>query len=264
MYCQSTSTSRYSYDETQYWSVKHSIVWGPEASPHGNEKAKREKEFKGLLDKIQLDIITLNPDFIGGLALPTKLTTAVNHDDSANFKTILSLSEIKYILGDKKLPLQIVNTGTSFGVTTSGRHSCKTGLGEVAGGKFRNVGPAIRAKLDLDKYSGRRKSTCYVILRVCFTCASWSTVYLSLYVWTDHRATSINNSLLILTHLTSLIMMTINMIIIWHWQVLVRPQVILINYHGPCSKVGRVVIKSCQVAISHTIIMRLRTIVIMG
>ncbi|KAG1842861.1 BING4CT-domain-containing protein [Suillus subalutaceus] len=46
-----------------------------EADPFENKKARREREVKGLLDKIQSDMITLDPDFVGALAPPTKLTT---------------------------------------------------------------------------------------------------------------------------------------------------------------------------------------------
>ncbi|KAG6816717.1 hypothetical protein H0H87_003577 [Tephrocybe sp. NHM501043] len=46
-----------------------------EADPFENKKARREKEVKALLDKIQPDMITLDPEFVGSLALPSKLTT---------------------------------------------------------------------------------------------------------------------------------------------------------------------------------------------
>ncbi|KAF7303736.1 WD-REPEATS-REGION domain-containing protein [Mycena indigotica] len=45
-----------------------------EADPFENSKARREKEVKGLLDKLQPDMITLNPEFVGSLA-PTHGTT---------------------------------------------------------------------------------------------------------------------------------------------------------------------------------------------
>ncbi|ETW75333.1 hypothetical protein HETIRDRAFT_461283 [Heterobasidion irregulare TC 32-1] len=47
-----------------------------EADPFENRKARREREVKGLLDKIQPDMITLDPEFVGSLAPPSKLTTA--------------------------------------------------------------------------------------------------------------------------------------------------------------------------------------------
>ncbi|KAH9855547.1 BING4CT-domain-containing protein [Lenzites betulinus] len=53
-----------------------------EADPFENKKARREREVKGLLDKIQPDAITLDPSHIGSLAAPAKLSTAVDgaHD----------------------------------------------------------------------------------------------------------------------------------------------------------------------------------------
>ncbi|KAI0827215.1 BING4CT-domain-containing protein [Trametes gibbosa] len=53
-----------------------------EADPFENKKARREREVKGLLDKIQPDAITLDPSYIGSLAPPPKLSTAVDgaHD----------------------------------------------------------------------------------------------------------------------------------------------------------------------------------------
>ncbi|KAG5649316.1 hypothetical protein H0H81_004659, partial [Sphagnurus paluster] len=46
-----------------------------EADPFENSKARREKEVKALLDKIQPDMITLDPEFVGTLAPPPKLST---------------------------------------------------------------------------------------------------------------------------------------------------------------------------------------------
>ncbi|KDQ55477.1 hypothetical protein JAAARDRAFT_133961 [Jaapia argillacea MUCL 33604] len=49
-----------------------------EADPFEGRKARREREVRGLLDKIQPDMISLNPDFVGSLAPPSKLTTATD------------------------------------------------------------------------------------------------------------------------------------------------------------------------------------------
>ncbi|KAI0317558.1 BING4CT-domain-containing protein [Amylostereum chailletii] len=46
-----------------------------EADPFENKKARREREVKALLDKIQPDMIALDPEFVGSLAPPSKLTT---------------------------------------------------------------------------------------------------------------------------------------------------------------------------------------------
>lgn len=44
-----------------------------EADPFENAKARREKEVKALLDKIQPDMIVLDPDVVGTMAAPAKL-----------------------------------------------------------------------------------------------------------------------------------------------------------------------------------------------
>ncbi|KAH0579216.1 putative U3 small nucleolar RNA-associated protein 7 [Termitomyces sp. J132] len=49
-----------------------------EADPFENKRARREKEVKALLDKIQPDLITLDPEFVGSLAPPSKLTTTAD------------------------------------------------------------------------------------------------------------------------------------------------------------------------------------------
>ncbi|THH11630.1 hypothetical protein EW146_g7982 [Bondarzewia mesenterica] len=45
-----------------------------EADPFENKKARREREVKSLLDKVQPDMISLDPEFVGSLAGPSKLT----------------------------------------------------------------------------------------------------------------------------------------------------------------------------------------------
>ncbi|KAJ3563739.1 hypothetical protein NP233_g8748 [Leucocoprinus birnbaumii] len=47
-----------------------------EADPFESRKARREREVKGLLDKIQPELITLDPEFIGTLSEPSKLVTS--------------------------------------------------------------------------------------------------------------------------------------------------------------------------------------------
>ncbi|KAI0249265.1 BING4CT-domain-containing protein [Lactifluus subvellereus] len=51
-----------------------------EADPFEGRKARREREVKSLLDKIQPDMIALDPEFLGGLAPPSKLTGGVDPD----------------------------------------------------------------------------------------------------------------------------------------------------------------------------------------
>ncbi|KAF8351196.1 BING4CT-domain-containing protein [Amanita rubescens] len=51
-----------------------------EADPFENKSARREREVRGLLDKIKPDMITLDPDFVGSLAPPSKLTTETTLD----------------------------------------------------------------------------------------------------------------------------------------------------------------------------------------
>ncbi|KAG1843050.1 WD40-repeat-containing domain protein [Suillus subluteus] len=66
-----------------------------EADPFENKKARREREVKGLLDKIQPDMITLDPDFVGALAPPTKLTTAVNDTHNIPFARLPRLERLR-------------------------------------------------------------------------------------------------------------------------------------------------------------------------
>jgi len=66
-----------------------------EADPFENKKARREREVKGLLDKIQPDMITLDPDFVGSLAAPTKLTTAKNDTHDIAFSRLPRLERLR-------------------------------------------------------------------------------------------------------------------------------------------------------------------------
>ncbi|KAF7973597.1 hypothetical protein HWV62_14754 [Athelia sp. TMB] len=53
-----------------------------EADPFENKKARREREVRGLLEKIQPDMIALDPEFVGSLAPPSKLTTGTDTSTS--------------------------------------------------------------------------------------------------------------------------------------------------------------------------------------
>ncbi|KAF9055197.1 BING4CT-domain-containing protein [Hymenopellis radicata] len=58
-----------------------------EADPFENRKARREKEVKALLDKIQPDMITLDPELVGSLAPPQNLTTETTFDGKPSVET---------------------------------------------------------------------------------------------------------------------------------------------------------------------------------
>ncbi|KAI9567936.1 NUC141 domain-containing protein [Boletus coccyginus] len=66
-----------------------------EADPFENKKRRQEREVKGLLDKIQPDMIALDPDFVGSLAPPTKLTTAVNDKHDIPFARLPRLERLR-------------------------------------------------------------------------------------------------------------------------------------------------------------------------
>ncbi|KAF8514977.1 NUC141 domain-containing protein [Gautieria morchelliformis] len=64
-----------------------------EADPFENTKRRAEREVRGLLDKIQPDMITLDPDFVGSLAPPSKLAytnTTAGSDENGRRKVPIS------------------------------------------------------------------------------------------------------------------------------------------------------------------------------
>lgn len=85
-----------------------------EADPFENKRARREREVKSLLDKVSLlraslstatltmrlaqiqpDMITLDPEFVGSLAPPTKLTTAVDDKSDVPFARLPRLERLR-------------------------------------------------------------------------------------------------------------------------------------------------------------------------
>ncbi|KAF8559395.1 BING4CT-domain-containing protein [Imleria badia] len=66
-----------------------------EADPFEDKKRRQEREVKGLLDKIQPDMIALDPDVVGSLAPPTKLTTAVNDKHDIPFARLPRLERLR-------------------------------------------------------------------------------------------------------------------------------------------------------------------------
>ncbi|KAF9218470.1 BING4CT-domain-containing protein [Gyrodon lividus] len=66
-----------------------------EADPFEDKRTRREREVKGLLDKIQPDMIALDADFVGSLAPPTKLTTAVNDKHDVPFARLPRLERLR-------------------------------------------------------------------------------------------------------------------------------------------------------------------------
>ncbi|KAG9311189.1 WD40-repeat-containing domain protein [Chiua virens] len=66
-----------------------------EADPFEDKRRRQEREVRGLMDKIQPDMIALDPDFIGSLAPPTKLTTAVNDKHDIPFARLPRLERLR-------------------------------------------------------------------------------------------------------------------------------------------------------------------------
>lgn len=66
-----------------------------EADPFENKRARREREVKGLLDKIQPDMITLDPEFVGSIAPEPKLTTAVDDKTDIPFARLPRLERLR-------------------------------------------------------------------------------------------------------------------------------------------------------------------------
>ncbi|KAH9949714.1 BING4CT-domain-containing protein [Amylocystis lapponica] len=66
-----------------------------EADPFENRKARREREVKSLLDKIQPDMITLDPEFVGSLAPPPALATAADGPADVPFARLPRLERLR-------------------------------------------------------------------------------------------------------------------------------------------------------------------------
>ncbi|TDL19025.1 BING4CT-domain-containing protein [Rickenella mellea] len=66
-----------------------------EADPFETRKARREREVRGLLDKIQPDMISLDPSFIGSLAPPPKLTTTDGQPADIPFARLPRMERLK-------------------------------------------------------------------------------------------------------------------------------------------------------------------------
>jgi U3 small nucleolar RNA-associated protein 7 len=66
-----------------------------EADPFENKKARREREVKSLLEKIQPDMIALDPEFVGSLAPPSKLTTGANSTNDIPFARLPRLERLR-------------------------------------------------------------------------------------------------------------------------------------------------------------------------
>ncbi|KAG2038486.1 BING4CT-domain-containing protein [Suillus americanus] len=112
-----------------------------EADPFENKKARREREVKGLLDKIQPDMITLDPDFVGGLAPPTTLTTAVNDTHDITFARLPRLERLR--VQGKADETELVNDDVED-------------VAEADGDK--NDNPQSRAEKEKRKMRGKGKS----------------------------------------------------------------------------------------------------------
>ncbi|KAF7800151.1 hypothetical protein EIP86_011397 [Pleurotus ostreatoroseus] len=66
-----------------------------EADPFEGRRTRREREVRGLLDKIQPDAITLDPTTVGGLAPARALTTAVDDAHDTPFARLPRLERLR-------------------------------------------------------------------------------------------------------------------------------------------------------------------------
>ncbi|KIM42092.1 hypothetical protein M413DRAFT_444560 [Hebeloma cylindrosporum] len=116
-----------------------------EADPFENTKARGEREVKSLLDKIQPDLITLDPEMVGNLAPPSKLTVTTFDGKPAVEVPYARLPRIERLRVSGKIDETEDNSGDEGGV--NGEEGKKLSKEEREKRKTRGKGKSLKRYL---------------------------------------------------------------------------------------------------------------------
>ncbi|TFK32296.1 BING4CT-domain-containing protein [Crucibulum laeve] len=120
-----------------------------EADPFEGRKARSEREVKALLDKIQPDMITLDPEFIGSLAPPSKLTTSTTFDGKPPvdipYSRLPRMERLK--VSGKADTTEVVESGDEAVDSGEGDHGKKESREEREKRKMRGKGKSLKRYL---------------------------------------------------------------------------------------------------------------------
>ncbi|KAI0794817.1 BING4CT-domain-containing protein [Abortiporus biennis] len=116
-----------------------------EADPFENSKARREREVKALLDKIQPDMITLDPEFVGSLAPEPKLTTATHDTHDIPFSRLPRMERLR--VSGKADETEDVSGGEIEGEDDDGETKHRSSKAEKEKKKMRGKNKSIKRYL---------------------------------------------------------------------------------------------------------------------